>query len=319
MHPMVATPPLRLQIASFANLLPLPGVRFDPEQTCMVVGSARSGTTWLGQALAGATDRCLLTEPFMPTAARISAAGFTWRTHRAVGEPWPDGRRVIEGVASGRGVAVKLLRRNGASTWTRPGLIIKSVRLTRLLPWVVRNVHLGGIVYLHRHPCAVVASQLARHRPGSAARFHQDNVGYLRARLPHLLPLAREVPTDLEKRALTWALDQHAPLSDPDPRWERVSYERLVTRGVGALEELAANLGLRAKLTPEELRRSSWQAREWSVDHATASTAERLGAWRRRLTDAEVDRVLEIVHACGVRGFTRAPYYDPDRVAVSTG
>lgn len=145
-----------------------------------------------------------------------------------------------------------------------------------------------------------------------------DEVAYLSAKLPQFLPFARTLKTEEERRALTWSLDQHVPLSMPPPSpWITVGYEELVLRGVPELRLLCEQLQIEA--TPKVLRKlsqNSWQTQEAPVDHSRASIEDRLGIWRQRLRPAEVARILAVVEKCGIRGFSESILPNIDDVRV---
>lgn len=303
------------RIAASINLLPLPLLSFDPERAILLAGSSRSGTSWLGRVLSTAPGYCLLTEPLSLKMPGLRRAGFSWRTHVDPDADWPEGEAILRAFFRGKRVTAKLIHRNRRELLSSRGLVVKSVRASRLLPWLTRRFALRGIVLLIRHPCAVVSSQMENFRIPDPCR--EDNLRYLERHLPHLLPFARGLETEEERRALTWALDQHAPLSAPAGSWTRASYERLVLDGPAAATRLFASLGLETPETARErLRENSWQARSSSVDHRRASVEERLGVWRRRLTGEQIDRILAVVEAVGIRGFGRALAPDPGAVGV---
>lgn len=139
------------------------GGRFSPEKAFIITSSPRSGSTWLSELLlAGIPCSCSFFEPlqirYVPEAVM---AGLEWRTHKAIGEDWPEGKNFL----------TKVFRGQIVNHWTTREItipraliankiIIKFVRLNRLLPWVCKNFELPPPVLLIRHPCAVIASQL---------------------------------------------------------------------------------------------------------------------------------------------------------------
>lgn len=286
------------------NRFPLPLCSFDSEKAVLLTGSARSGTTWLGQLLGASRDHCLVNEPLALKMPGIVKAGFTWRTYKHPARDWPEGEAIFRRYMAGEGLTMKLLLRNGTRVFSCAGVILKCVRANRLLPWFVRHVSPRGTVLLIRHPCAVVSSQMARFQLKDLT--WEDDIEYLSARLPHLLPFARGLKTEEERRALTWSLDQHVPLSASPPcPWITVSYEELVLRGAPEVRGLCEQLEI--KVTPDVLRKlsqNSWQTQEASVDHSRASVEDRLGVWRQRLRPAQVARILTVVEKCGIRGFS---------------
>jgi hypothetical protein len=298
--------------AAACNAVPIPTPRIAIEDTILLAGTPRSGTTWVGQMLAAAEGHSLVNEPLGLKMPGVQGAGFSWATYVDPDEEWPQGESVLRRYFQGRGMTVKLLLRNGLRASTQRSLIVKEVKANRLLPWIARRFSLRGMIHLIRHPCAVVSSQMANLPDRDPCLA--DNLKYLQRELPHLLPWARKLATEWENRALTWALDQRVPLSAPDPKpWLTVSYERLVTAGERELERVFSACGVPLSASARmALEQNSWQVRTPSVDHSIASVEERLGVWKKRLRPEQIAATLEVCERCGVHiyGGSVMPHLD---------
>lgn len=309
---------IRDEMLAPLNRVPLP-YHFDMANTVLLTGSPRSGTTWLGQVLSASPGYCLVTEPLHPKMPGLREAGFSWRIYVDPDAEWPEGRAIFERLFRGRGVTLKLLHRNWRSLPSARGLILKAVRANRLLPWLSGRFPIRGTILLIRHPCAAVSSQMA-YRMGRSTRVQDFNRDYLERRLPHVIPFANTLRTEEEFRALLWCCDQHAPLAAPEPTgWVRVSYEKLVAEGEPELRNVFSAVGL--SVSADVLARfqaNSFQAQDFSVDHTRASVEERLGVWKRRLDQGQIERILAVVEACGIRGFSEDVIPDYDRIGVDT-
>ncbi|MFN2432452.1 MAG: sulfotransferase [Gemmatimonadota bacterium] len=309
------------KLAFYANEVPLPRASADPARAILLTGSPRSGTTWLGQVLAASADYCLVNEVLDPRMPQTRRSGFGWRDYLDPAAEWPAGRAALQRYVRGRGVSLKLVRRNRGKALSCRGLVLKEIRANRLLPWIAGQFPDLRLAYVLRHPCAVISSQLVHPRIGRrrADELSEDDQRYLDLRLPHLLPWAASLRTPEELRTLTWALDQHAPLSSPlRAAWLQVSYEQLILREQAAFRELFE--ALRLPSSPERegrIRRSSWQAQTYSADHSRASPEDRLGLWRGRLDAGRVRRILDVVRTCGIRGFGEDPVPDFDAIGVA--
>lgn len=291
------------------------------EETILLTGSPRSGTTWVGAVLSFERDRAMITEPLHLGLAAVRKAGFEWRTHREPEERWPEGEGFLRRLFRGRGLSPATLGDNDWATLLRyRRLLIKCVRANRLLPWMARRFQLGGMIHLVRHPCAVVASQIAH--PAFPAHGVTDfDRRYVERHLPRLSARLDTLRHEEEFRALTWALDQHVPLASASrSRWLLLPYERLVADGETELERVLAHLALRPTAEARaRLRRSSREAHDWSADHARADLGERLGGWRRRLSAEQIRRVLDVVEAVGLRGWSEDLVPDADALGVAEG
>ena len=138
------------------------------EDTIVVSGSPRSGTTWLAEIFRELPSYKLINEPLrLSTNPRAREAGFKWRTHVAPGEKRPELQSHLEDVLRGRvelGPAWHLRESNLLGKLqeylVRRKLVVKFCRAGRMLHWMADRVPSRGIVVIIRHPCAVIASML---------------------------------------------------------------------------------------------------------------------------------------------------------------
>ena len=297
------------------------GIDFHCTSTILLTGTARSGTTWLGTILGGRDEYCMVDEPLHPRFRSARKAPFSPGAFVELEEEWREGKKFFSELLSGQFLpAHALAKQNSLSDLLRcRAFAIKSVRLNRLLPWLSHRFQLRGMLLLIRHPCAVVASQLAN----SGFRPHPERVrepdrAYVQANLPRLIPQIDRLNTVEEYRAVTWCVDQHVPLRHSlQKKWLQVSYENLVIEGEEELKRIFALLSL--ELTARQLgllRENSPQALEWSPDHRVASAEQRLSGWRRRLSDQQVNRIMSVVQRFGIRGYTDGVRPEPGGVVL---
>lgn len=302
------------------NRLPLP-FSFDMANTVLLSGSPRSGTTWLGQVLSASPESALVLEPFDLKMPGLRRAGFTPRTYVDPEAEWKEGEEVFSRVFQGKGITLKLLYRNGRKLRSARGLVVKAIRANRMLPWLSRHFAIRGMLFIIRHPCAVVSSQMAHPDMGVWDHLRDFDRFYLERKLPHLIPIAERFRTEEEFRALTWCLDQHAPLASAlAAGWTRISYEQLVIEGEKELQRLFTSVGM--TIPPEALpllSANSWEVKGYSVDHKQASVEERLGVWKKRLSPDQIARILAVVEACGIRGFSADAMPAVDEIGTVEG
>lgn len=281
--------------------------RFDASRALLLTGSPRSGTTWLGTLLASARGYCQLTEPLFPGLPGRREAGISLRTYVPPEQEWPAGQRLFLDCLEGRDLTPQIWIDNPpGAVETATAVVFQAVRANRLLPWIARHLPFRGMVYLVRHPCAVVSSQILHPAFEAEDAVPDHDLSYVERVRPDLLPLLETIRSEMEIRALRWSLDQHLPLT-MDGGWLRVSYEELVLEGPGALRRLFERLGLEpGPRTAELFGRNSRSAGPWSAGDG-APPELRLGGWRERLTSAQIDSILRVVEACGVRGFGPEP------------
>lgn len=278
---------------------------FNIESTVLLTGSPRSGTTWLGSIINAHPDYCMITEPFRLN-QKLKNLGFTWRTYRNADDKWATGHSHIFDVFQGKGISQYHLIDNQVSDILNSNAImIKSVRLNRLLPWLVQNFRLQGQVLLVRHPCAVISSQLLHNAFEPLNKIRDFDMIIIEHELPHLIPFIKQLKSEPEYRAVQWALDQYICFNAVDNNWLTVSYEQLVANGNAELKRISDYLNLELKPAMiDQLEQPSREAQKWSVD-PTQSIEERLSGWKQRLDEETIDRILYVVDMFGIKGFNK--------------
>lgn len=292
---------------------------YNLTDTILLAGSPRSGTTWLGNVICQSKGFAQITEPFHLGVPGRERAGFSWCNYYHPDTNWPAGERIIKEVFQGKNLKGGMLRENTFSQLvTCRALLIKCVRQNRLLPWIGRRFNIKGIVVIVRHPCAVVASQMAHPLFPSYYELPPWDRHYIEENLPSLLPFAKSLKTEEELRALNWCLDQHTTLGSPySDKWIRVSQEKLVIDGKAELGRVFSALDI--PLTEECIKMLSMTingVKNWSVNHSRASTEERLSGWVRKLNYGQIERILSVVKTCGIRGFSDQVIPDFDNIGV---
>lgn len=292
---------------------------FDVAQGLLLCGTGRSGTTWLGGLLAQAPGILAYTEPLWEGGRPLERYGVSSRRLRAPGEAWPEGAAFFHDLFTGRLLDQGWLEDASLKrARTARAVLAKCIKAHFLLPWLVEHLDLAGYVLIVRHPCAVVASM--RKHPRFDAQASLERVApCLRDALPGGDALLRRCTHPHQAFALRWAAEQRAALSVLDhPKVHLVPYEHLVAQGRDTLLSLWKALALPGDGPAEAtVRRSSREARAWSVPHEKASVDERLAAWTRDLRGDEAEEILSIVSACGLEGWTPDPWVVPDAIGLS--
>jgi hypothetical protein len=265
--------------------------------TVMLAGTARSGTTWLAEALASQQPCRVMFEPFNPRKVKAYARYHYFQYMRpeasdevlraycqslfagAVRHPWID-----------REMAV-----------LRPRFrLVKDIRANLMLAWIHREFPEVPMLLVLRHPCAVVASRL---RLGWAtdtdiASFRQQPAliaDHLEGRMK-LVDLAQ---SDEEKHAVIWCISNLVPLAQfGSGGLATLHYEALCTRPLEELGRVATELGLpRPAPNDEFLRSPSMTTRPGS---AIVAGHDRVSSWTRILSARQVRKVLDVVDGFGL-------------------
>lgn len=285
------------------------------EDTIVVSGSPRSGTTWVLELFRLLPGYKAMNEPLMYEEARRDH-GFSWRTHLA---PEAAGAQQYEHLNDLlRGKAGTPAWHHASSSYveqlwelaTRRKLVVKFCRLNRMMHWFAGQFEVRGIIFVVRHPCAVVSS-MRRH-----GGWDEENVEAEQVRdyaepddgLPPSLerpfvPILDRIESRIEALATLWCLDHYVPLVEQAEGvfpWTLVPYERLVTAGRNELRRITDALGV--EVTPQ--MKDKLRAPSSSVKGELHRDAERqLSKWKRHLSSAEADAILRIVEEVGLSRF----------------
>jgi len=267
--------------------------------TLIVAGSGRSGTTWLGNIIAGDEYRIIF-EPFdfrhVP-----EAVGLGLRPYFNADGDYPQWRPFIKKVLSG----------NIENEWVdrdRPrlnpskkpkGILIKEIRANGLLAWLNRNYGCR-IVYIMRHPCAVIASRMK-------LKWETHIDAFLcQPELMHDLlykyeDVMKNAVTDAEKHAVMWCVENVVPLNQLSKQQAVFChYEALVIDPEKEVRRILNLLDIdfsesRKKATGEIVL-PGWAEQT----RGTASGLNNLNKWKDCLSDDEKRKISSVLGAFGI-------------------
>jgi hypothetical protein len=157
----------------------------SPDDTIVVAGSARSGTTWVGDVVAQATNSRIVFEPFL-----IDRHGdfVLSRTRRLPARVLRNYQLHIPASAGPQerhfAQMDRILRGQVGSFWSemqaRPGVfrhrVVKEVRANLFLGYLATNWPAIRILLVLRDPYQVIASQLAKIREGWKFDWNKEDV-----------------------------------------------------------------------------------------------------------------------------------------------
>ncbi len=310
---------------------------FDLRDTIILTGSPRSGTSWLMKILRvipGYTD---LFEPLNPIYFPESfEVGFQSRTYLPSSKDWQKGEKYLRKIFTSLPIydssSLKendkrkkfIILRYGFFHQLSPEilmhqlvgnkLIVKFVRLNRLLPWVAERFQLRSMIFIIRHPCAVIDSQLKTGFFGYHPTFPPyqdiypnrktilDEASKIRGLENSLLNRLKKIKTREEIIAASWCLDNFVPLSYLKPYpWTVVVYEKLIREGEKEIDRIFHEIG------EKNVRRSAYrylkipsmliQKGEYEI---VTKPDVQLSKWKKSLSEKQIKRILSIVSAFGL-------------------
>lgn len=281
--------------------------RPDASSAILVAGSGRSGTTWLMSVLSSARGVQPIFEPLYPIASA--------RARRLTGFRGHDRRRLSSHYLRPEGDYPKwepflrdALTGKVRSYWTdfeRASVFpsrfaIKLIRANLMLGFIYDHFR-PSIVYITRHPCAVVSARVKLGwRSTVADILSQDALveDHLR---PHADRIAQETDP-LGTHAAWWAVENLVASTELATRPHyRIAYEELCLRPVELAHDLAAWLEIRLphRLDPIVDRPSRLSRKA----HRELTVEERLSRWKDQLNADEQRRVLSWARRLGLEEY----------------
>ena len=283
---------------------------FRSEDVIIIAGSPRTGTTWLMEILGSIPDYLTLYEPLLLTwFPKARDAGFTPRTYIPLNADAPRKKDYFGQVFAGkitsklphyRFTTKEIRRRFKANK-----LIIKFVRANRMLPWLINNFQSRLVIFLVRHPCATIASQLKTNYLGYMLPYGKlpkkekiieevKSVSFLDNSILEKLKL---IEYEEEICAAIWALDYYLPLSIPQPhQWIMVCYEDLMIHGEEEISYLLDYIAESEHLEKafSKLKTPSILTREKNCKKVTEKDYQ-LNKWKKVLSKKQINRISEVL------------------------
>ena len=263
-----------------------------------VIGTQRSGTTWLGELIDPDQRMRTIFEPFHTVHSGVARRlGLPWGAYVPPGTDHPGLARTVDAIASGHVRDAWTDRQNRRRHYT--SRMVKDVTATNLVPWIARHRPDDRVVLILRHPFAVVWSLLEV--PWASGRDDTDALfadAGLREAIGPVAGLdgwiAQAAADAFVNRTLKWCLENALPLrAAGDGEFAVVHYEHLVADPAGA----CARLGIAAPGDPTRPSSTDFRRRAdaWGDDGATLVTD-----WQAHVTPAQVETGVRILDAFGL-------------------
>lgn len=314
--------------------------RFDvasPGQPRVIAGYGRSGTTWVHDVLAQANSLRAVFEPLHPNA--IPGAAEFAHAFRPADKPdealklfleqffsgsypsiWADFRvrtgwfrPSVKRFTSATELNLLLARINQARRYyfryrkqrRYPERIVKFVRGNMLLAWMKQNLD-ARIVFVIRHPAAVVLSQLKS--PNSWDPYYQiekyrEDAGLLEVLESRTRDLLLEPLEKAEASTLCWCIENSIALQQAENNGITVvRYEKLLDLGPPEWDRISAALDLKGKPSGDLIARPSQQA--WGEQARDPNLVRRYASWMHRIDEMTASRIQSVLDATDTRSYS---------------
>ncbi len=268
-------------------------------RTTLIVGSGRSGTTWLSEIIDSHHHQRSMFEPFR--ADRVETAGaFTPGEYLDPATVDPTRRASAQRILTGRVRSPWVDQYNHRGVATRR--IVKEIRITNLVPWLRVQFPRLPIFYIVRHPFGVANSatrlqwddhldQLLDHGPLFAA----IDVDPAAVQAVATTPFARHVAR--------WCTENALRLRAPDdPGVLVVSYESLVDHAEREAARIDRFLG-RKRIAVVDDRPS---ASAWRSDSALGTASDVARSWTSQVEAIDARAGAAVLGVFGLDEFADA-------------
>lgn len=266
----------------------------DIGKTIMVAGTARSGTTWLASMIASQLRCRIMFEPFH--AEKVAQfRDFYYFQYMRPDEVHDALRTFCMDVFTGN-IRHRWIDREVNCLSPRYRLV-KEIRANLFLGWIHAHFPSIPLIFIVRHPCAVVSSRMH-------LRWATDaDIAPMLAQpklvndfLADKLDVIRAARTDEEKHAVIWCINHLVPLQQlGSGKVTTVFYERLCLHPDSEIPRLFHAIGHPYTETVfDSAHRPSNTSRKTS---AIGIAQDRVTRWRKELSSQQIERILKVVRS----------------------
>jgi len=269
----------------------------DIRRSILVAGTARSGTTWLADLIASQIPSRILFEPFNPDLVS-DYRPFHYFQYMRPGTENPEFYAFAQKVFTGE-IRNRRIDRQNERVFSKIRLI-KEIRANLALKWLHDHFSEVPIVFIMRHPCAVILSRMelgwATDRDIepflSQPQLVEDYLG------PYL-DLIYSAGKSEEKHAVIWSVSNLVPLKQfRSAELKVVYYEDLCTQPEIELPGIFEAIGYQGSgLLVSNANQPSQTTKSTS---AVVTGTNKIENWKKKLSRSQIDNVLRVVQTFGL-------------------
>lgn len=305
-------------------------------KTIIVLGFGRSGTTWISDIISKISGNLILFEPFHPSVTEHSRM-FSY-SYIDGGEASSLLKNYLNDVLTKRHRKMWLMRNHVPVAldrisntflnrlWVECAVLgFKEIRANFMIEWFYKNIDCK-IVFILRHPCAVIASIKNRSNfwefgwPETYELFLRKTIyhnRYKNHKIRNHTTIIKNAQTDIAKYTVMYALTHAIAL----PQLEQLGipiffYEDFYADPFGSVRRLSEYLGNGSvNIHPSYIFTPAMTTlKTFHGIHAMEENIANKGAslfWENELSGKEVNQILEIVNTFGIS------IYNNDEFAIN--
>jgi len=269
----------------------------DLHKSILVAGTARSGTTWLGDILASQLNGRIMFEPFHSRKVKTFSQYHYFHYMR------PDEKDEVladfcKRIFSGD-IRDKWIDNYIEVLWPKYR-VVKEIRANLLLKWIHNQFPQVPMLFIIRHPCAVVLSRMTLNwdtdrdiEPFLAQpKLLEDFLG-------KKMDVIMEATSPEEKHAVIWCVSNLIPLKQfQKEELNVIFYENLCLQPEIEITRLFQSIQLERRsslfTTLEVPSTTTLQT------SAIVTGANRVNSWQNKLTSGQIDKILSVVATFGL-------------------
>ena len=264
---------------------------YDLNNTIIVAGTGRSGTTWLARILTKYLHYRIIFEPFYPSKV-TEFNEFRYKMYMRPDVNNPELSSIVKKILTGhiRNRWIDHVNRS----FIPKGRIVKTIRANFFLKWIRNNFPEVPIIYILRHPCAVVHSweKLGWGTVDWDSLFSQELL--IKDHFEPYLNIFKKADTTIKQKACLWCAEQLVPLRTMSYKdWLVITYEDLCQDAKNEIGKIFNYIDVDKK--PKGLNAKGIITTTVRKDSAIISKKDPLEAWQRELSKNQVDQILRVV------------------------
>lgn len=278
----------------------------------IITGSPRSGTTWLGELISNIPKSIMLFEPLnINRNPRAKEFEFEWRTYINSNSDNPKAKEFFEDLFNCRFVNSWITSEVPISRlFDIQHFIFKFVRANMLIDWLNNNFNINKPVFVIRHPCAVVSSQLSlkqftRVKSALMSKNYYKDFQVNKDKL-------KKYKDSEEILAARWCQENYVPLINNSSSVLIITYENLLINPDEEIKKIfsAWNIEIPTQIYNMITTSSSTTYRD--VDHK--DKLKILANWQEVLSKNQKNKILNIVKDFGMDFYTEELEPDYERL-----
>ncbi len=271
------------------------------ENTVLVMGSGRSGTTWLAEALNANRDYRVAFEPFNRQKNPLVANMPRVRPTLNAGDIY-SAKDTIAAMLRGE-VRNEWVDMISSTNYKSDHQIIKEIRLNCALDWIQETFPELRIILIVRDPFSVAfsATEMGWMSDASNKGLPLDGAYRKKNLAPEQIVVAKKASTTFQRNLALWAMENYLLLSNAriNENITSVYYEHLAMHTKSEVKRLLDFCGNRVDVSNKSLNKKSKLARKNSI--VDPSSPKFGHQWQGMLTQADVQYAERALDAYGVK------------------